>query len=402
MIYTLVNSIKEYTWGSKSILPQLLGLENEAQKPLAELWMGTHLLAPSQVIIDNVLIPLGELIAREPQAVLGEKVVAHFGNELPFLFKILAIEKPLSVQVHPNPVQARAGFLRENALGIPLNAPFRNYKDPNQKQEIICAMTPLWVMLGFRPITEIIAELEPLAGPTLIPALAQFKQQPDAQGLKIFFTYLLKLGTEDKKTTNLLLRETLESPQLAAKTNYRHAWLVRLNQEYPADIGALLPLLMHVTELKPGKALFIPTGMLHTYLSGAGVELMTNSDNVMRGGLTPKHIDVDELISILDFTIYPLKIIQPEALGGGEEYYPTPSAEFRLSRIALRKNNIYRKKELHSPEILFLAAGQAKLSCKLFPHDLTIRQGDAVFVTAQACAYQLQGEGEFYLASVPI
>ena len=177
MIYTLKNSIREYVWGSKTILPRLLGRENKEQKNLAELWMGAHPLAPSQVILDNTPFPLSELIARNPQAVLGEKVVARFGRELPFLFKILAIEKPLSIQAHPGSAQAKEGFFKENKQGIPLDAPFRNYKDPNQKQEIICALTPFWVMQGFRPVIEIIAELEQLAGPTLAPA-ASGRQRP--------------------------------------------------------------------------------------------------------------------------------------------------------------------------------------------------------------------------------
>ncbi len=288
-IKLLKNTIQKYAWGSPTAIPELLGEQNPSHEPRAELWMGAHPKAPSFVNFDGQWLSLTELIAKYPQEILGNDVALAFNNKLPYLFKVLAAAKPLSIQAHPSLNQAKEGFERENDRGIALDAPNRNYKDDNHKPECICALSPFWAMYGFRNIPDILALMGKNCPVGLAGELDLLKKQPDSRGLKRFFTDLMTMDSQRQKR---VVDEAVQNANQYSDEDFAFHWMTRLADEYPTDIGILAPLLLNLIELKPGEALFLPAGEFHAYLEGVGMELMANSDNVLRGGLTAKHIDV--------------------------------------------------------------------------------------------------------------
>ncbi|TMR41943.1 mannose-6-phosphate isomerase, class I, partial [Actinomadura geliboluensis] len=273
--------IRPYDWGSRTALPELLGTAPTG-RPQAELWAGAHPAAPSSV--DGT--PLNVLIERDPAGMLGAPSLARFGPTLPYLLKVLAVEKPLSLQVHPTMAQARAGFAAEEARGIPIGDPARTYKDPFHKPEMVCALTDFHGLCGFREPTATAALLDGLAVPALRPWAETLRTAPPAQALRTVLTEML-----DAASAPIL--EAVE-PALTGV----HADIARA---YPGDPGVLAALLLNHVELKPGEALFLDAGVPHSYLGGLAIEVMANSDNVLRCGLTPKHVDVPELMRVVEF-----------------------------------------------------------------------------------------------------
>ncbi len=398
-IALLKNTIQNYTWGSTDAIAKLLGLPNPAGKPMAELWMGTHPKAPSQVKWEGKWQPLEQVIEKNPVAILGAEVVKAFGNRLPFLFKVLAAARPLSIQAHPNRKQARQGFERENRAGIPLDAFNRNYKDDNHKPEIICALSPFWAMCGFRKIPEILALTGEICPHSLAAERAALKSHPNALGLKAFFSRLMDMESARRKQ---ILDETVANAQRNANYDPVATWITRLAAEYPGDIGILAPVLLNLIELKPGQALFLLAGELHAYLEGVGIELMANSDNVLRGGLTAKHIDVAELMTVLNFEPRPLKILAPRATDTTEGVYPSAAREFILSVIRVSDREPFRSSKKRSVEILLCTGGQARLDDAGGNERLEIRKGTSVIVPAAVEAYRIAGQATFYKAAVQI
>ena len=303
----LKNSVQNYAWGSATAIPELLGEQNPLGKPVAELWMGAHPRASSLVNIDGNWISLKKLIEKNPQEILGNKVANRFDNKLPYLFKVLAAAKPLSIQAHPSLDQAKEGFESENRRGIPVEASNRNYKDDNHKPECICALSEFWALCGFRNITDILVLMRKICPLGLAKELNLLEKFPNPQGLKQFYT---KLMTMDPKVQLQIIEEAQKNAQYHSDEDPAFRWIVRIAEEYSSDIGILSPVLLNLIQLKPGQALFLPAGELHSYLGGLGMELMANSDNVLRGGLTPKHIDVRELLKALNFDPWPVNILE--------------------------------------------------------------------------------------------
>ena len=211
----------------------------------------------------------------------------RFGNELPFLFKVLAAEVPLSIQAHPNQEQARSGWARENAEGIPLDAPRRNYRDLNHKPELLCALTPFVALKGFRPFDETTRGLDPIARPELAGEPARLGREQSPAALRSLFARLMTLEADEREP--LLKRAAAQAARKPADPAWR--WVKSLMERHPGDVGALAPLYHNLVTLAPGQAFFLPAGELHAYLEGTALEIMANSDNVLRGGLTPKHVD---------------------------------------------------------------------------------------------------------------
>lgn len=395
-IYKLHNAIQHYDWGSYDAIPQLMGLENPERKPVAELWMGAHPKAPSSVIKDQKKIPLNETIASDPAGILGQKVAARFDNILPFLFKLLSAAKPLSIQAHPNLDQAESGFDREEQLGIPLDAPNRNYKDRNHKPEIICALTPFTALRGFRAIQEIIDEFVSLDIPEIAPALKGLREHATSHGLRDFFKQLMEMESEQK--ASLIHRLTEIAP---SKRGNRYRLICSLAEEYPSDIGVVAPLLLNLIQLNPGEAMFLPAGELHAYLEGTGIELMANSDNVLRGGLTSKHVDIPELLNILSFSDAPPEILHPRSISETEETYPLPINEFLLTKVTVRETVEFRQTNLQSIEIYVGVQGAGHIRSGT-GETLTISKGDTFTVFAETERYSISGNAVLYRASVPI
>jgi len=395
----LKNTVQEYAWGSVNAIADLLGIKNPENNPQAELWMGAHWKAPSLVQYDGQWVSLQQLIDQHPKAVLGISTAENFSNRLPFLFKVLAAAKPLSIQAHPDLKQAREGFQRENERKIPPGAANRNYKDNNHKPECICAISRFWALSRFRKIPVILSYLEKLNLKQLQTEFAEFKHQPTAQGLKRFYTALMLLKpVQQKKAVDEALERTLR----LADADPVFKWMQRLADDYPADIGVLLPILLNLICLEPGQAIFLDAGELHAYLEGLGVELMANSDNVLRGGLTAKHVDVPELLRILKFEGNDIKLLAPQEAIANEFVYPTSAREFVLSVIKLKPDALYQSPVERSVEILICIQGRVTITDLGNQIETPLPQGGSVVIPAAVKRYAISGQGICYKAAVPV
>jgi mannose-6-phosphate isomerase len=360
--------------------------------------MGAHPKAPSRIQHNGQWISLPELIAKNPVDVLGKRVAHNFNNRLPYLFKVLAAAKPLSIQVHPDLHQAREGFQRENAQKIPLDAPNRNYRDDNHKPECICALTRFWALSRFRKISGILAYFEKLNLRQLEVELASLKKQPTANGLKRFYTSLMTLEKDRQKR---IVAEALGQARGFESEDAVFKWMLKLAEDYPDDIGVLSPVLLNLVCLEPGQALYLDAGELHAYLEGLGIELMANSDNVLRGGLTPKHVDVPELLRVLKFEDRDVTLLKPGKSIGNEFVYPSPAAEFVLSVIKLNGDATYESPENRSVEILICTRGNASIIDRRDLTETQLQQGASALVPGSIEGYTLKGEGTCYKAGVP-
>ena len=398
-IAVLKNAIQNYSWGSETAIAELLGVKPAAGRPEAELWMGAHPKAPSLVKENGQWVSLEVLIEEHPAEILGESVAEKFDGRLPFLFKVLAAARPLSLQAHPSLEQARQGYDRENRLGIPLDAANRNYKDDNHKPECICALTPFTAMSGFREIDQTLALMDQMALKGLRTLLMQLREQPNASGLKAFFRSLMSLPDDVKHEVTT---EAVAKAQPMGKSDPALSWVVALAEAYPGDIGILSPLFLNLVELQPGEAVALPAGQLHAYLEGVGIELMANSDNVLRGGLTPKHVDVPELLDVLHFAPLKIRRLLAEPATSGERVYASSFAEFVLSTITVTTATVYTSQDQRSAEILLCTAGAATItetdSGKLLP----LNRGVSVLVPASVKQYSISGDATVYKAAVPL
>lgn len=402
-ISRLINRVQEYAWGSMTVIPELLGKPSPAEKPQAELWMGVHPRAPSEVLVDGQSVSLIDIIKKDPVGLLGKAAAGKFSQNLPFLFKVIAAGKPLSIQAHPSIQQAREGFERENKLNIPMDAFKRSYKDKNHKPEIISVLTPFWALNGFRPIKEMLAILNGINFQSIKKEVRAYKASPDKQGLRVFFKAVMTLTHETKEQAINEALEWAEKPPGPGADSYESekTWVSKLNLIYPGDIGVLCPLILNLVRLSPGDAFFTRAGGLHAYLDGAGIELMANSDNVLRGGLTPKYIDVQELIKTLDFEPKEFEKAQIKDLPNGEKTYISPAEEFRLSMIVISSGNDYMSAKDRSVEMMICVKGSAAVKEIGRDETLSINRGDSILVPASVEQYSIGGEATLYKASVP-
>ncbi len=392
----LKNTIQEYDWGSHTAIQEILG-HPKTDVPWAELWLGAHPKAPSRVDFMGQWVGLDALIEQWPFEILGKTIAEKFNHALPFLFKILAAAKPLSIQAHPGQNAAQEGFHRENSLKIPLNAPHRNYKDDRHKPECLCAVTSFWALKGFRDLPAMIRLLDCLCPHTLLHELNKLKSQ-GASFLKHFFNTLLTLPVSRK--ANVIL-EAVENAR-------RHpddavfSWVLKLHEAYPSDIGILAPALLNLICLVPGQAVFISSGELHSYLEGVGIELMANSDNVIRGGLTHKHVDADELMRIVTFDPSEPHVLTPQPSSPGEEVFPLKVKEFSLSRITLCPGGRYASCRQRSAEILLCIQGAAAIHVNGGNSRYLLEKGASVLIPAAMAPYEISGHAMIYKASTPL
>lgn len=398
----LDNPIQNYAWGSRTRLAKLLGRPPSAL-PEAELWIGAHPKAPSGLSDGRSLL---EAIRADPDGMLGQDLLQRFGAELPFLLKVLAVEAPLSLQAHPNQRQARAGFAREELAGIGLGAAERTYKDENHKPELLCALTPFEALSGFRPAPEAATLFREL-GVTSIDIASLLEGGPDP--LRAAFSSLMTLPAEARqRVTSDVLGRCAQALGEVGPFSASLRWATKLGAQYPGDIGAVASLLLNHLALEPLQAIYLEAGRLHAYLEGTGVEIMANSDNVLRGGLTPKHVDVPELLQVLRFDSPPVLPVATRIGAGGEVSYETPAPEFRLSRIELSPEHDFAS-AVTGPELLLCVDGQAQVqlaapaegalaACNLPSRPL--RRGQACFLPASAEGYRLHGAGRVFRATV--
>ncbi|MCT2263763.1 mannose-6-phosphate isomerase, class I [Dietzia cinnamea] len=391
--------VQAYAWGSRTALPELCGTASPSPHPVAEHWFGAH-DSGSSLCADGRA--LDARIADDPERELGARVLAEHGGGLPFLVKLLSAEQALSLQAHPSPEKAREGYAAEDARGIAVDAADRNYRDANHKPEILVALTEFHALVGFRPVERTIALLDAFDVDSLRPYRDMLAGQPDAEGLRAVFTTFVTMPhvvladvVSDLVTraVSYLTVNGVDGPWSAVATT-----VAELAERYPTDPGVLGVLLLNRVVLQPGQAVYLGPGQLHAYLRGVGVEVMANSDNVLRGGLTPKHVDVPELMRVLEFG--PLADPTVDAVPAdrgipGEVDYPTPEPDFALSRIDLPADRPVTWRP-DGPEVLLCTSGEARVDEDGVGE--VLRPGRAVWVPASArrvCLHGLDGATVF-------
>jgi mannose-6-phosphate isomerase len=398
----LINTIRPYAWGSTTAIPELLGTEPTGE-PQAELWMGAHPGAPSRVDRGTGPVALDEVIDADPAAELGDSVTKRFGPRLPFLLKVLAAGAPLSVQVHPDLAQAKAGYADEEARGVPLDAPHRNYKDANHKPEMIVALSPFDGLCGFRRPTEAADLIDALGVDSLAPYVDILRAHPEDRALREVLAAVLGAGAEAMADT--VHAATAAAARLATEPGTAHAAdyaaYAKAAHSFPGDRGIIAAMLLNYVRLQPGEALYLGAGVPHAYLDGLGVEIMANSDNVLRCGLTPKHIDVPELMRVVRFEAGDPGVLRPEAGPDGEELYAAPIDEFRLSRYVIAPGADPRPLDAGAPQILLCTSGEARLrSLAAGGGDtLTLARGESAYIPAGERT-ELEGDGTVFRATV--
>jgi mannose-6-phosphate isomerase len=371
-MWSLMNTVRHYPWGSRTVIPELLGEPSPADRPYAELWMGAHPDAPS--VLSNGT-PLDKAIEEQPDVLLGPVVHERFGRRLPFLMKVLAADRPLSLQAHPTTEQARAGFDAEEAAGVPHDHPTRTFKDPFHKPELLLALTPMEALCGFRPVEESLHCLAKLQVSELKPTIAALARG----GLRAAIPQLIALSPD--------VRSVLVEAVAAAGSRFvaahdpefinTYRWAASLAETYPGDPGVVISLMCNHLTLDPGEAVFLPAGNLHAYLSGAGIEVMSGSDNVLRGGLTAKHVDLAALIEVLDFSDGRVPVLHP-VLGPGGLHYPVPVEDFDLTLVHL--DDQVGTLTTRGPQVLLCTEGQVVLSSA--DAELRLGKGEAAFLPA--------------------
>jgi mannose-6-phosphate isomerase len=414
-IYKLTNTVKHYDWGSAADIPALLGEKTDGRN-WAELWMGVHPGGPSKTEKAGQALTLAELIAENPPHFLGR--AGETFHTLPFLFKLLAAGKPLSIQAHPAPEQAAAGFERENKAGVPLEAACRNYKDPSHKPEILCAITPFTAMCGFREPGEICQMLDafferaPLSlGEGIAPLKQALKSVPVTAALKAFFRALFTLAPQTMREITGFVTKNYSAGESAAdgKTTGGEFSAERdcaalFAGLYPGDPGILAPLYLNLIHLEAGEAIYLPAGVLHAYVHGFGVELMSNSDNVLRGGLTSKHVDLKELMAVLNFVPFAPEILKAQKEAPGWGRYITPAGEFSLSFLRGRDTGSALVFNEQGPVILIVTGGEMRIRSSAAKEGTAgacrvLRKGESAFIPPQALKFS--GRYTAFAAGLP-
>lgn len=395
----LRNPVRGYAWGSRSVIARLQGRAVPSPGPEAELWVGAHPAGPST--IEATGVPLAARIAAAPDELLSPPVVARFGPRLPYLLKLLAADAPISLQAHPDAARAAAGYAAEEAAGVPRDARHRRYVDPYHKPELLVAVTEFRALCGFR---DPIASAELLAGlgvSALAPVVAELRAGDLAGAVCRLLTIRGGHGGEGEALVAEVAAAAAGRPEYALVTD--------LAEAYPGDAGGIVALLLHLVTLAPGEAIFMPAGNLHTYLSGTGVEVMAASDNVLRGGLTPKPVDVPELLRVLRFEPLPDPVRRPVPVSPGVETWPVPVADFALYRVRVGTGGGAgtpgagtpgtAELSLPGPRTVLCLAGEVRVDDGVAP--VTLSPGDAAFGGGGARArLALAGSGEAYVATV--
>ncbi len=395
-VFNLKGKVQNYAWGGYDYIPQLIGFDNTAHKPCAEYWMGAHPSASSIISDGENSVSLNEYITNNPTETITKQVFDRF-SELPYLFKILDVKDMLSIQVHPTKKEAEKGFDLEEAAGIPITAPNRNYKDRNHKPEVMVALSEFWLLHGFKSETALEKTLEDIKEFNVLIGL--FRQQ----GYKGLYQFVMEM---DQSNIDTLLSSLVER-ELRKKANNELTkadagwWVCKLFEEGQEikniDKGIFSIYFFNIVKANPGEAVFQGAGIPHAYLEGQNVELMANSDNVLRGGLTPKHIDVPELMKHTLFEPVIPNVMSGTDIGNNEVHYPCPVPDFGIKKITL--NSDQHQSQATSLEIIIAIEGGAVLNGS---RNLVIKQGEAVAIfPGENYTIESSGRCILYKAFVP-
>lgn len=383
-IFALKGKIQNYAWGGKQYIPDLLGITPE-NKPYAEYWLGAHVNAPSVVKSETGSVNLDSFLNNNLEESLGTKVANQFGR-LPFLFKVLDVNDMLSIQVHPTKAEAEKGFKRENELGIPLTAPHRNYKDDNHKPEIMVALSEFWLLHGFLTEDKLRKVLNS------VPEFKEFLPVFDSESYLGLYRTVMEQTEEE---TNRILKPLVDRILPLYKKGelsksdpaYWAAKVIDTSDDEAIDKGIYSIYFFNIVKVEKGEAVFQDAGIPHAYLEGQNMELMANSDNVLRGGLTPKHVDVPELLKHVTFEATVPNILKGEAQSDGlERIYKSPAPDFELSQIKLSNNNVYSSTS-SSAQILMVLEGDVELS-EENENVISLSKGKSALILAN-CKYAI-------------
>jgi mannose-6-phosphate isomerase len=393
----LRGALRTYAWGSRTAIAEFTGRPSPTPHPEAELWLGAHPGDPARLMSDDGETSLLEVISSDAEGQLGAATRNRFGDALPFLAKVLAADEPLSLQAHPSAAQAAEGYAREDRLGIPINGPARNYRDRSHKPELIVALGPFEALAGFRPAAGSVELMQALDVPALDPYIGLLSGQSDADGLRALFTTWI---TAPQPQLDVLVPTVLDGAVnyiRSGQTTFaaEAKTLLELGERYPGDAGVLAAMLLNRISLDEGQGIFLPAGNLHAYLHGMGFEVMANSDNVLRGGLTPKHVDVPELLRVLDFTPNAEVVIEPRVVGDGLELvYETPAPEFAVSVLSLDGEYLGHEVDAPArhdgPQVLLCTEGSVAVHAK--SNTLTLERGASAWVPADDGPIRLVAE----------
>jgi len=378
-------AIRTYAWGSRNAIADFTGRPAPTAHPEAELWFGAHPGDPAQLDGPAGATSLLDVIAADPQAQLGTAVRDRFGDVLPFMVKVLAAEEPLSLQAHPSAQQAVEGYQREDRRGVALKSPIRNYRDRSHKPELLIALGDFEALAGFRPAAHSVALMRALEVPRLEPFIGLLADQSDASGLRALFTTWI---TAPQPDLDALIPAVLDGAVSYIRSGAKEfasevRAVLELGERYPGDAGVLAALLLNRISLKCGDGIFLPAGNLHSYLQGMAMEVMANSDNVLRGGLTPKHVDVPELLRVLDFTPVPDARVCTRR-DGIELLYDTPTVEFAASVLMLDGEHLGHAVDAPArhdgPQVLVCTEGSVIVRTK--SPEIQMQRGEAAWVAA--------------------
>ena len=399
MIYRLTGQVQHYAWGGKNYIASLIGLYSAKDQPCAEWWLGAHPSAPSEIEDVTGKQSLIEFLSQNPTA-LGQASRQQFGDELPYLLKILDVEKPLSIQLHPTKSQAEKGFEAENAKGAALTDSTRTYKDRNHKPEMMIALSDFWLLHGFKIKSQILATLN------VRPSLQPLAEKLGKQSLAEFYADVMLADQSTLANWLLPIIEVNQQP-------YKNGELTLDNPDYwvlytmeamailpeKLDAGLVCFYLFNIVHLKEGEGIFQDAGIPHAYLRGQNVELMACSDNVIRGGLTPKYVDIVELLKIVDCREVTPQIISAAPQNQSEFTYKTPVNDFALAQIRVEPQQ-HTELNLQSAGILLVMQGELKIQEKSTA--LTLKQGESAFITADSNVEIMSEKGGYaFLAKLP-
>ncbi|ABR74302.1 mannose-6-phosphate isomerase, class I [Actinobacillus succinogenes] len=398
-IYPLTGTLQHYVWGGEDYLPRLLHLNKQPHTQYAEWWLGAHISSPSTIKVDGKLQSLTEFLTQNPTA-LGEQNRAVFGDELPYLLKILDVKKPLSIQLHPTKQQAEAGFAEENARGVPLTDPQRTYKDSNHKPEMMIALSDFWLLHGFKTKAKILAALKTQ------PSLTALADKLANQSLHDFYADIMRAPQSELAAWLLPVLDANQAAYREDKLDLHQPeyWICYVTESMAIardklDAGLMCFYLFNIVHLQTGEGIFQDAGLPHAYLRGQNIELMACSDNVIRGGLTPKHVDISELLKIVDCREVEPEIIPAAPQHTGSFTYQTPARDFALENVRF-DSGFSVNGTAQNGTILCVMEGVLRLTENTTT--LELKQGESAFICAQT-GYRITGieNGYCVLAKLP-
>ncbi|SPT53318.1 Mannose-6-phosphate isomerase [Actinomyces bovis] len=393
----LVAARQSYDWGSRSSLPELLRVEPDGQ-PWAELWFGTHPAGPTQLADGRTL---SALIESGPERFLGADVVQRFGPHLPFLLKLIAPDRSLSLQVHPSLEQAAAGYAAEDSAGVPLDSPQRCFRDTNHKPEMVLALTEFEAVAGFRAPRRAAEVLAGLEAPVARRMRRTLRLNPTRYGIRSAFTELVSAETRPSAAE---LKELVQEmgwrlEQGTATSAHAYRTAVAMARDFPGDPGVAAALLLNPVTLRPGEALFIPAGSVHAYISGLGAEVMASSDNVLRAGLTSKHVDVPTMLSCVDYVAAPPVRPAPEYLSRATRAYYAPVDDFELLVTQLLAEDGVLPVPGGGARLLLVVEGSMTVATSA--GSLRLERGQGAFAGADEKGLRVEGAGTLLQVDVP-